>query len=68
MEKLANWLQVGANFGLLAGLLLLAIQINQNSDQLQQSHELTRAGLTDHTYDIWVDIDSTKQASSLLWH
>jgi len=62
VEKLANWLQVGANFGLLAGLVLVAIQVNQNSSQLQQSHELTRAGLTNHTFDIWAAIDSTSQS------
>ncbi len=30
-NKLANWLQVGANIGLLGGLVLVAIQISQSN-------------------------------------
>jgi hypothetical protein len=30
--KLSNWLQIGANIGILLGLLLVAIQIRQGSD------------------------------------
>ena len=31
-SKVGYWLQVGANLGLLAGLVMVAIQINQTSD------------------------------------
>jgi len=31
-EKLVNWLQVLGNFGLIAGLVLVALQIQQNTD------------------------------------
>jgi hypothetical protein len=30
--KLANWLQILANLGLIAGLVLVAVQIKQNTD------------------------------------
>ena len=36
-SKLGNWLQVGANIAILAGLILVGVQINQNT-------ELTRLG------------------------
>ena len=32
MGKLGKWLQVGANVGILAGLILVALQIQQNSE------------------------------------
>jgi hypothetical protein len=35
-SKLGNWLQIGGNLGLIAGLVLVAVQINQNT-------EMTRA-------------------------
>ena len=41
-NKLSNWLQVAGNFGLLAGLVLVAVQINQNSEQLKQNQEVAR--------------------------
>ena len=63
-NKLANWLQVGANIGLLGGLVLVAIQINQNSDQLGQSHQLVRAELLSNFYDAWITIDSSKQSEN----
>ena len=63
-NKLANWLQVGANIGLLGGLVLVAIQINQNSDQLGQSHQLVRAQLLSNFYDAWITIDSSKQSEN----
>ncbi len=31
-NKLANWLQVGANIGIVGGLVLVALQLEQNSD------------------------------------
>ena len=34
-NKLGHWLQVGANVGILAGLVLVGIQISQNSDLLR---------------------------------
>ena len=32
MDTLSKWLQIGANLGILAGLVLVAIQMEQNSD------------------------------------
>ncbi len=63
-NKLANWLQVCANFGLLGGLVLVAIQINQNSDQLSQTHQLTRAELLSNQHDAWIEIDASKQSEN----
>ena len=34
-NKLGHWLQIGANVGLLAGLILVALQMQQNTDILQ---------------------------------
>jgi hypothetical protein len=36
-SKLANWLQIVGNFGIVVGLILVAVQIDQTSDQVQQS-------------------------------
>ncbi len=30
--KIADWLQIGGNVGIIAGLILVAVQINQNSE------------------------------------
>ena len=49
-NKLANWLQVIANFGLLGELILVAMQINQNSDELKQNHLHARAQLIADDY------------------
>lgn len=35
MSKLGQWLQIGANVGILAGLVLVALQINQASNLLR---------------------------------
>ena len=39
--KLATWLQVFGNFGLILGLVLVAIQIKQSSDlaRVQMGHD-----------------------------
>ena len=34
-NKLANWLQIGANIGILAGLILVGFQMQQNTDLLE---------------------------------
>ena len=36
-EKLANWLQIVANLGILAGLIMVAVQINQNTASVKGS-------------------------------
>ncbi len=36
-KKLANWLQIIGNLGILAGLVLVAIEINQNTATIQGS-------------------------------
>ncbi len=63
-NKLANWLQVGANVGLISGLVLVAVQINQNSEQLSQNHELARSELVSIVYDAWITIDSSQQSEN----
>jgi hypothetical protein len=40
--KVANWLQIIGNFGIVVGLILVAVQINQNSEQIQQTANLSR--------------------------
>ena len=36
-EKLANWLQIVGNLGILAGLIMVAVQINQNTASVKGS-------------------------------
>ena len=33
--KLSNWLQIAANVGIVVGLLLVGVQLKQNSDLLK---------------------------------
>lgn len=47
---LANWLQVGANIGILAGLVMVALQMQQNED-------LLRMQLTNEIYDSYITSD-----------
>jgi hypothetical protein len=46
--KLNQWLTLGANFGVLAGLLLLVVELNQNHEMMrsQTRHEMS-AGIVD---------------------
>jgi len=44
-NKISNWLQVAGNFGLLAGLVLVGFQINQNT-------EFARTNLTAQSYEL----------------
>ena len=41
--KVANWLQIIGNFGIVVGLILVAVQIDQNSEQIQQAANLSRS-------------------------
>lgn len=47
-DQLTRWLTLGANFGVLVGLLLLIVELNQNRDMMraQIRHELA-AGIVD---------------------
>ena len=44
-NKMVSWLQVGANLGIILGLVLVGLQLKQNSDLLkiqllyQESHQ-----------------------------
>ena len=53
--KIGGWLQVIGNFGVLAGLLLVALQIQQNT-------VLVRAELLSNESDAWISIDASKQS------
>ena len=55
MGKLGQWLQVGANVGIFAGLVLVGLQIQQNS-------ELTRAVLSSQHQEAWSTIDRSLQS------
>lgn len=55
--ELADWsdvLQVIGSLGLVVGLVLVAVQINQNSS-------LMRAELSSNRYDAWLEIDASKR-------
>ncbi len=53
--KISEWLQVIGSFGVLAGLILVALQIQQNT-------VLVRAELISNDYDAWISIDASKQS------
>ena len=49
--KLADWLQLGANVGILAGLVMVALQMNQNE-------ELLRLQLTNQFHESYIAADT----------
>ncbi len=53
--KMSEWLQVVGSFGVLAGLILVAFQIQQNTT-------LVRAELDSNASDAWIAIDASKQS------
>ena len=53
--KISEWLQVIGSFGVLAGLILVALQIQQNT-------VLVRAELISNDSDAWISIDASKQS------
>jgi len=53
-SKVFNWLQAIGGFGVLAGLLLVAYQIKQNTD-------LVHAQLNSDAWNEWIAIDASKQ-------
>lgn len=55
VNKYNKWIQAGANVGILAGLFLVGLQIQQNS-------ELTRAALFSDYQATWTAIDNTMQS------
>jgi type II secretory pathway pseudopilin PulG len=58
-SKVGYWLQVGANIGILASLILVAFQINQNT-------QLARADLTARTYDLAMQMMLTQMGENPL--
>jgi len=54
-RRISEWLQVISSFGVLAGLILVALQI-------QQSTTLVRAELRSSAADAWINIDASKQS------
>jgi len=56
-SKISEWLQVIGSFGLLAGLILVALQIQQNTI-------LVRAELVSNASDAWINIDASKQSEN----
>lgn len=55
INKYNKWIQLGANVGILAGLFLVGLQIQQNS-------ELTRAALFSDYQETWASINNTLQS------
>ncbi len=56
-SKISEWLQVIGSFGVLAGLILVALQIQQNT-------VLVRAELVSNASDAWINIDASKQSEN----
>ena len=57
MGKVGQWLQVGANIGILAGLVLVGLQMEQNI-------QLTKAALSASHSDNWITIDTGLQGEN----
>ncbi len=55
--KISEWLQVIGSFAVLAGLILVALQIQQNT-------VLVCAELQSNVSDAWINIDASKQSES----
>jgi hypothetical protein len=56
-NRLNGWIQLGANIGIVAGLVLVWMQINQNS-------ELARASLFSEHQNGWMEIDQSLQSEN----
>ena len=56
-SKMNEWLHGIGNFAVLAGLILVAVQ-------LQQSTALVRAELVSNQHDAWIAIDASKQSEN----
>lgn len=56
-SKLSDWLQVIGSFGILAGLILVTLQ-------MKQSTALVRAELRSNADDAWINIDASKQSET----
>ncbi len=46
-EKLNRWLTLGANFGVLVGIIFLAIEIRQNTESQEEARRLAAANTFD---------------------
>jgi hypothetical protein len=57
IKKIGPWLQIAGNLAVLAGIALLAVEINQNS-------LLVRAQLESEMNAGWIDIDASKQSET----
>ena len=55
--KIGDWLQVIGSFGVIFGLILVALQIQQNT-------VLVRAELYSNASDAWINIDASKQSEN----
>ena len=55
--KIGEWLQVIGSFGVIFGLILVALQIQQNT-------VLVRAELVSNASDAWINIDASKQSEN----
>ncbi len=56
-NKFSNWLQVAGNFGLLAGLILVGFQINQNT-------EIARTGLTARSFELAMQMNLARMGEN----
>ena len=46
VDRLNSWLGVFANIGVVAGIVFLAVEVNQNSSELEQSRAVSTAQAT----------------------
>ena len=56
-NKISNWLQVAGNFGLLAGLILVGFQINQNT-------EIARTSLTARSFELAMQMNLSRMGEN----
>ena len=62
--KLANWLQIGANIGIIVGLVLVAMEINQANRIAKANAYQARANAEADAYGAFLESDQLFQAWS----
>ena len=53
LENLNQWLSLAANFGVIGGLIFLAVEVGQNQESLDQANRLSRLDARRTEVDHW---------------
>jgi len=61
MDKLNRWMTLGANIGVLAGILLLAFELNQNSELMRAQISNERSGQAIEMWQMVIESDDLSE-------